>query len=145
MKRVLFGLSLLACAAAATAADESFQGVTCISFAPAGFCDGMEYDKAKKATWHNWDCLGSQGKQTSATYKNKAAHTFCDGTQGCNPAAAFGWDWITWDFNLKASTGTMTGMMSGEKKVIYQDVPVGITAGACNFSQAQGGVPSLSR
>ena len=144
MKKILFGLSLLACAAAATASDDSpLAGKHCISFAPAGFCDGMEFDSKTSATWHNYDCAGSQGVQTKANYAKGT--TFCDGTQGRNPAAAYGWDWVTWDFNLKASTGTMTGMMFGEKKVIYQDVPVDITAGACNFSRAQGGVPSLSR
>src|SRR5262245_27460958 len=117
MKKVLFGLSLLACAAAATAADASFPGQTCISFAPAGFCDGMQYDKAKKAIWHNYDCAGSTGKQTSSTYKKKKATTFCDGTQGCNPAAANGWDSFTWNFNLKNNTGTLTGIIGGDEFV----------------------------
>ena len=86
MKKILFGLSLLACAAAATAADEApLAGAHCISFAPAGFCDGMEYDSKTSATWHNYDCAGSQGLQTKANYKK--GKTFCDGTAGCNPAA----------------------------------------------------------
>jgi len=144
MKKILFGLSLLACAAAATAGDEAaLAGAHCISFAPAGFCDGMEYDSKKKATWHNYDCGGSQGLQTKANYKKGT--TFCDGTQGCNPAAAYGWDSFSWKFNLAASTGTLTGISGGQKQVLQQDIPVGITAGACGFSEAQGGVSSLSR
>jgi hypothetical protein len=148
MRKILFalsGLSLLACAAGATAADQNFAGVTCISFSPAGFCDGMEYDKAKKATWHNYDCAGSMGKQTKATYKKKAATTFCDGTKGCNPAAFDGWDSFTWKFNLKASTGTLTGMLDGTEYTLQQDIPVGITAGACAFNETKGGISSLSR
>ena len=144
MKKILFGLSLLACAAAAPAADTVFPGVTCISFAPAGFCDGMEYDKAKKATWHNYDCAGSQGKQTRALYPIHTV-TRCEGAKGCNPAAINGWDSFKWRFDLKASTGTLTGMLDGTKYTLQQDIPVGITKGACDFSQAKGGVSSLSR
>jgi len=144
MKSILFGLSLLACAAAATAADEApLAGVHCISFAPAGFCDGMEFDSKKSATWHSYDCAGSQGVQTKANYAK--GKTFCDGTAGCNPAAFYGWDSLSWKFNLTASTGTLTGMLGGQKQVLQQDIPVGITKGACDFSQAQGGVSSLSR
>ena len=144
MKKILLGLSLLACAAVATAADEApLAGAHCISFAPAGFCDGMQYDSAKSATWHNYDCAGSQGVQTKANYRK--GKTFCDGTQGCNPAAAYGWDSFTWKFDKAASTGTLTGMTGGTKVVLQQDIPVEITKGACNFSQAQGGVSSLSR
>lgn len=146
MKMIRFalsGLSLLTGAASATAADESKFPV-CISFAPAGFCDGMEFDAKTDATWHNWDCAGSQAPQSSAKYKVKKAHTVCDGTQGCNPAAAFGWDSLAWRFNLSDSTGTMIGVMAGQKYV-YQDVPVAITEGTCDFSRAQGGISSLAR
>ena len=138
MKKILFGLSLLACAAAATAADEApLGGAHCISFAPAGFCDGMQYDSKKSATWHNYDCAGSQGVQTKANYAK--GKTFCDGTAGCNPAAVYGWDSFTWKFDLTASTGTLTGMTGGTKVVLQQDIPVAITKGACDFSKTQGG------
>jgi hypothetical protein len=144
MNKVLFGLSLLACAAAATAADEApLAGAHCISFAPAGFCDGMEFDSKTNATWHNYDCAGSQGVQTTANYKK--GKTFCDGTQGCNPANIYGWDNFKWKFNLTNSTGTLTGETGGQKVVLQQDIPVGITKGACDFSQSQGGVSSLAR
>jgi hypothetical protein len=144
MKSILFGLSLLACAAAATASDEApLGGVHCIAFSPAGFCDGMEFDANKNATWHNYDCAGSQGAQTSANYKK--GKTFCDGSQGCNPANVYGWDSLSWKFNLTASTGTLTGVTGGQKVVLQQDIPVGITKGACNFSKVQGGVSSMTR
>lgn len=142
MKKTLFGLSLLACAAAAMASDEApLGGVHCISFAPAGFCDGMQFDTNKSATWHSYDCAGSQGVQTKANYKK--GKTVCDGTQGCNPAAAYGWDSLNWKFNLSASTGTLTGTIGGQKQVLQQDIPVAITKGACSFSEAKGGVSSL--
>jgi len=145
MKEILFGLTLIACAAGAAAANEpSLGGVHCISFAPAGFCDGMEYDSAKSATWHSYDCGGSQGLQTRALYPILTI-TRCDGAKGCNPAAAYGWDKLSWKFDLKASTGTLTGVMGGQKEVIQQDIPVDITKGACNFSNSQNGISSLSR
>lgn len=146
MKKIRFalsGLSLLACAATATAADESKFPV-CISFAPAGFCDGMEFDAKTDATWHSWDCAGSQAPQSSAKYKGTKAHTVCDGAQGCNPAVAYGYDSLVWRFNLSASTGTLIVVMAGQKEV-FQDIPVAITEGACDFSRVHGGVSSLAR
>src|SRR5690242_20361595 len=144
MKKILFGLSLLACAAAATAGNDAPAGGThCISFAPAGFCDGMEYDSATSATWHNYDCAGSQGVQTKASYSKGT--TKCLGTKGCNPANAYGWDALNWKFNKAASTGTLTGITGGQKVVLQQDIPVSITKGACNFSKVQGGVSALPR
>lgn len=144
MKTILFGLSLLACAAGAVASEDAFS-TTCLSFSPAGFCDAMEYDKAKKATWHNYDCAGSQGKQTTASYKKKGATTFCDGTKGCQPAQLNGWDSFSWAFNLKASTGTLTGMTGGSQFTLQQDMPIGISAGACSVNRAKSGVSSLGR
>ena len=138
MKKILFGLSLLACAAAANAAT------TCVSFAASGYCDGMQYDSKKKATWHNYDCAGSMGKQTTAKYAKKKASTTCDGTAGCNPAATYGWDSLDWAFNVKASTGTLTGTYQGQQYVLQQDIPVTITSGACAFNGAKGGVSVLS-
>ena len=144
MKKILFGLSLLACAAAASAANEApLGGVHCISFAPAGFCDAMQYDSAKSATWHNYDCAGSQGVQTTANYKK--GKTFCDGTAGCEPAAGNGWDSFTWKFDKANNTGTLTGITGGQKIVLQQDIPVAITKGACPFNRTQGGKSSLSR
>ena len=140
----LSGLSLLACAATANAADEGSYPV-CISFAPAGYCDGMEFDAKTDATWHNYDCAGSEGAQTMEKYKGKKVHTVCDGAAGCNPAAAYGWDSLVWRFNLAASTGTLTGFTGGQKEVLQQDIPVSITSGACDFSRVQGGVSSLLR
>jgi hypothetical protein len=147
MKKIFFalsGLSLLACAATATAGDEATYP-TCISFAPAGYCDGMEFDSKTNATWHNYDCAGSQGAQTRAKYKTGRVHTFCDGRAGCQPAAVNGWDSFTWRFNLAASTGTLTGMIGGSQVTLQQDIPVAITQGACDFARTQGGVSSLSQ
>jgi hypothetical protein len=93
---------------------------------------------------HRGYCAGSQGKQTRALYPIHTV-TRCDGAKGCNPAAYDGWDSFKWRFDLKASTGTLTGVTGGEKFVLQQDIPVSITKGACDFSQAQGGVSSLSR
>lgn len=145
MNKILFalsGLSLLACAATATAAEDGTYP-RCISFSPAGFCDGMEFDAKTDATWHNYDCAGSQGAQTSEKYKGKKVHTFCDGTAGCEPAAVNGWDSFTWRFNLMASTGTLTGVTGGQVFVLQQDMPVAITQGACDFSRVKGGVSSM--
>jgi hypothetical protein len=145
MKSILFGLSLLACAAASTSAIAATDGGThCISFSPAGFCDGMEYDGKKSATWHNYDCAGSQGKQTKANYKKGT--TFCNGDKGCQPAQLNGWDSFSWSFDLKASTGTLTGITGGQEFTLQQDIPVGITKGACDFAQFnKSGVSSLAR
>jgi hypothetical protein len=144
MKKTLFGLALIACAAAATAADEApLAGAYCVSFAPAGFCDGMQYDSKTSATWRNYDCAGSHDVQTRASAKKGT--TFCDGTQGCNPAAVNGWDSFSWKFDRANLTGTLTGVLGGEEIVLQQDIPVSLTKGACGFSQAKGGVSSLAR
>ena len=144
MKAILFGLSIFACAAAATAADESvLAGPHCISFAPAGFCDAMQFDTNKSATWRNYDCAGSDGVQTKAVART--GNTFCDGTQGCQPAAGNGWDSFRWEFDKTNSTGTLTGTTGGQKIVLQQDIPVALTAGACEFNRVQSGISSLSR
>ena len=145
MKTILFGLSLLASAAGASAASEAVTFPVCISFAPAGFCDSMQYDSKKKATWVSYDCAGSNGAQTTAKYKKKAATTFCDGTKGCNPAATYGWDSFTWEFDIKGATGTLKGMTGGSEFVLQQDMPIGVSQGVCSAAKAQGGVSSLAR
>lgn len=141
MKKILFGLSLLACAAAATAEAPAGKFPKCVSFAPAGYCDAMQYDGKKAATWKNYDCGGSAGAQTKASYKKGS--TYCDGTAGCNPAAAYGWDSFTWKFNWANNTGTLTGMTGGTQVVLQQDMPIEVTAGACTV--VEGGVSSLAR
>lgn len=141
MKKILFGLSLLAAAAAASAAAPAGKFPSCVSFAPAGFCDAMQYDGKKSATWISYDCAGSNGEQTKASYgKGK---TFCDGTQGCNPAAAYGWDSFSWKFNWETNTGTLIGMTGGTEVVLQQDMPIEVTKGACTV--VEGGVSSLAR
>jgi hypothetical protein len=146
MKAILFGLSLLACAAAATAANEpEAAGPYCVSFAPAGFCDGMQFNTGTSATWYNYDCGGSTSDQTQAKVLAKAALTLCDGTQGCEVAAGGGWDSLKWQFNRTASTGTLTGMTGGQKIVLQRNIPVEVTEGACAFNRIQGGISSLAR
>ena len=143
MKKTLFALSLLACAAAATANDQvEARGAYCVSFAPAGYCDGMQYDSARKATWINYDCV-NDGKQTAASWRQGT--TTCVGARGCNPSAGSGWDQLNWKFNKSASTGTLTGVSGGVSQTLIQDMPVAITSGACNFVAAQGGATSLPR
>ena len=134
MKKILFGLSLLACAAAANAAFPK-----CVSFAPAGFCDAMQYDAKKAATWKNYDCAGSAGVQTSANYAK--GKTTCTSASGCNPSAAYGWDSLNWKFNFANNTGTLTGTTGGSKVVLQQDMPIEVTKGAC--SVVEGGKSSL--
>jgi hypothetical protein len=141
MKKILFGMSLLACAAAATA--DTTAAAHCVDFAAAGYCDAMQYDSGFKATWHNYDCGGSQGKQTKALYFKGT--TVCDGTKGCNPAAAYGWDSLNWKFNKTASTGTLTGTSAGVEYILQQDMPVAISSGACAVSGIAGGKSVLSR
>ena len=142
MKKILFGLSLLACAAGATAAEEG-AFPKCVSFAPAGFCDAMQYDTKASATWKNYDCGGSSGVQTTAKYKK--GKTTCTGASGCNPAAAFGWDYLNWKFNFANNTGTLTGSTGGTKIVLQQDMPIEVTAGACSVVESKGGVSALMR
>jgi hypothetical protein len=130
MKKFLVGLSLMACGAAATAA------VNCIAF--TNFCDAMQYDSGFKATWKSYDCAGSSGKQTKAT--------FCDGAAGCNPAAAYGFDSLSWTFNKTAGTGTLVGVVAGSPVTLQQDTPISVTPGACAVNVGNGsGVSSLSR
>ncbi len=143
MKAIFAALSVIACAAAAMPAAAASK--YCVSFAPAGFCDGMEFDGVKSATWHNYDCAGSTGKQTTAKATKKAATTTCDGSKGCNPAAAYGWDSLDWSFNGTDDTGTLTGTTGGQTFVLQQDIPVSVTAGACAFSEGKGGTSSLAR
>ena len=137
MKKLLIGLSLLACGVAATAATE------CISFAPSGYCDGMQYD-GNKGTWYNYDCGGSQAKETFAHYGTSKAFAYCK-TGSCDVATNYGWDNLTWKFDLTNSTGTLTGVTGGTKYTLQQDIPVAITSGACTFSGTNGGASSLSR
>lgn len=140
MKKILFGLSLLACAATVTAAQpEAFP--TCVSFAPAGFCDSMQYDAKRAATWVSYDCAGSSGAQTKASYAK--GKTKCFASSGCNPSAAYGWDELNWKFNFTNNTGTLTGVSGGVKTVIQQDMPIAVIAGAC--TAAEGGRSSLAR
>jgi hypothetical protein len=141
MKKILFALSVLACAAAAPAAANA--AATCVSFAPAGYCDAMQYDSKKKASWHNYDCAGSSGQQTTAKYKKGT--TTCDGATGCNPAAAYGWESLDWKFNFSSNTGTLTGVTGGVEYVLQQDMPIEVTAGVCSVNAAKGGVSSLVR
>jgi hypothetical protein len=141
MKKILFGLSLLACAASASAAAEAFP--KCVSFAPAGFCDSMQYDGRRDATWVSYDCAGSNGVQTKASYAK--GKTFCDGALGCNPAAAYGWDSFKWKFNFTNNTGTLTGVSGGVKTVLQQDMPISVTNGTCTAAEGKGGVSSLAR
>ncbi len=138
MKKLLLGLSLLACGAAASAAT------VCVSFAPAGYCDSMQYD-GNKATWINYDCGGSQAKQTFAFYGASKAFAYCK-NGSCDVATNFGWDSFTWKFDLANSLGTLTGKLAGDKIVLQQDMPVAISAGACTgLTNGGGGTSSLSR
>ena len=140
MKNVLFALSVLACAVAAPAAATA--GPVCVSFSPAGYCDSMQYDTKKSATWINYDCSNS-GPQTKANYKR--GKTVCDGAKGCNPSALYGWEFLNWKFNKKASTGTLTGTTGGVEYVLQQDMPVEYSKGACTALANPGGVSALSR
>lgn len=141
MNKTLLALAVLASAAAAPAYAGS---PVCVSFAPAGFCDSMQFDSKKKATWENYDCAGSMGKQTTASYKKKATTT-CDGAKGCNPSAYYGWDSLDWTFNLSNNTGTLTGVIAGTTYTLQQNMPISVTEGACSGSKVQGGVSSLAR
>lgn len=138
MKKILFGLSLLACAAAANAG----KFPVCVDFSAAGYCDAMQYDAKKAATWIRWDC-SQDGAQTKASYKK--AFTKCDGAAGCNPSAAYGWETLDWKFDFANSTGTLTGVLGGVTYVLQQDMPVAVYAGACTAAEGKGGVSSLSR
>ena len=143
MKKILFALSALAFAAAASTANAATDaGAKCVSFAPAGFCDAMQYDTKKSATWHNYDCGGSQGVQTTANYKK--GKTTCTSASGCAPAAPFGWDYLNWKFNFSNNTGTLTGSSGGVVMVLQQDMPIEVTAGACSVVESKG-VSSLAR
>jgi hypothetical protein len=144
MKKLLFGLSLVACAASAGAATDILGGVHCISFSPAGYCDAMQFNSLINANWHNYDCAGSDGKQTRAVYPVHTL-TYCSGKKGCQPAQVNGWDSFKWRFDLKQSTGTLTGMLGGTQYTLQQDMPVAVTKGACDVNQAKGGVSSLAR
>jgi hypothetical protein len=129
MKKILFGLSLLACAAAATAASPAGKFPSCVSFAPAGFCDAMQYDAKKSATWVSYDCAGSNGAQTKASYGKGT--TRCVGASGCNPSAAYGWDELNWKFNFANNTGTLVGITGGTEFILQQDMPIEVSKGAC--------------
>lgn len=138
MKKILSGLSFVACAAFAPAA---FAFPTCVSFAPAGFCDAMQYDSANSATWKSYDCAGSAGAQTKANYTKGT--TKCKGANGCNPAAAYGWEALNWKFKFGSSTGTLTGVSGGVKTVLQSNMPISVTEGAC--AVVEGGKSVLAR
>lgn len=138
MKKILSGLSFVACAAFAPAA---FAFPTCVSFAPAGYCDAMQYDSETSATWKNYDCGGSAGAQTKANYTKGI--TKCKGAGGCNPSAAYGWDALNWKFNFGNNTGKLTGVSGGVKTVLQNGMPISVTEGACTV--VEGGKSALSR
>lgn len=142
MSKILFALSVIACAAATTVPVTASAGTAnCVSFAPAGYCDSMQYNGNKKATWVKWDCTNS-AKQTTANYKKGT--TTCDGATGCDPSYTYGWDSLDWKFNFTASTGTLTGMYAGSQYVLQQDMPVSVTPGACAANATRGGVSVLA-
>ena len=141
MKKILFGLSVLASAAFAPAAQAAFPN--CVDFSAAGYCDAMQYNSETSATWVRYDCA-SNGDQTKAVYSK--GKTVCKGAKGCNPAAAYGWEALNWKFKFGSSTGTLTGISGGVKTVLQQDMPVALYDGACSGqSQAQGAKSSLSK
>ena len=140
MKKILFGLSLVA---SATFAPAAYAYPVCVSFAPAGYCDAMQYDSETSATWKNYDCAGSAGAQTKAVYS--LGKTVCKGAKGCNPSAAYGWDALNWKFNFTKNTGRLTGISGGVKTVLQQGMPIEVTNGACSVAEGSGGVSSLAR
>ena len=140
MKKILLGLSVIAAAAASPAAHAAYP--KCVDFSAAGYCDAMQFDGKRAATWIRYDCA-SNGAQTKASYPK--GKTKCDGASGCNPAAAYGWEALNWKFNYTNSTGTLTGVSGGVKYVLQQDMPVSLYDGACTAAEAKGGVSSLAR
>lgn len=134
-------LALLSAVGAASTAEAAYP--KCVSFAPAGFCDAMQYDAKKQATWHNYDCGGSQGLQTSASYPK--GKTKCTAASGCNPSAAYGWDSLKWKFNWTNNTGTLKGVSGGTTTVLQQDMPIAVSDGACSVNEVKGGASSLAR
>ena len=138
MKKIVSLLALLGTFGAANA--QSFP--VCVSFAPAGYCDGMTYTSATSADWYKWDC-SQTGAQTKANYAK--GKTVCKGAKGCNPSATYGWDALNWKFKFSKNTGTLTGISGGVKTVLQQDMPIAVTAGACTHLESKGGVSSLSR
>jgi hypothetical protein len=140
MKKILFGLTVLA-AAASTPAAYAFP--TCVSFAPAGYCDAMQFDGENAATWIKYDCSNSS-PQTSANYTK--GKTNCKASSGCEPSTSYGWTWLKWKFNMGSSTGTLTGKTGGTKYVLQQDMPVAISEGACTAANlGKSGTSVLSR
>jgi hypothetical protein len=138
MKKIVSLLALLGAFGAANA--QSFP--LCVSFAPAGFCDAMQYDSATSATWKNYDCGGSAGAQTKADYSR--GKTVCKAAKGCNPSAAYGWDALKWKFKFAQNTGTLTGISGGVPTVLQQDMPIAVAAGACTINEVKSGVSSLA-
>jgi hypothetical protein len=143
MKKILFGLSLIACAAATMVpmTASAKKGATCVSFSPAGYCDSMQYDSKKSATWVKYDCSSSSA-QTTANLKKGI--TTCDGATGCEPSYTYGWDSLDWKFDFASSTGTLTGMYAGTEYVLQQDMPVSVTPGVCPAAGTKGGVSVLA-
>lgn len=137
MKHVLFALSLLASATAAGAYP------VCISFAPAGYCDAMQFDGKKNAVWVNHYCNGVNSAQTSAKYKKKLATTTCDGASGCEPAAGRGWDSLEWVFHPKSGFGSLIGRRQGNEEHLVVGMPVDVIEGAC--TPVEGGRSTLDR
>lgn len=139
MKKVLFGLSLLASAAGASAFP------VCVSL--ADYCDKMQFDGKKSATWVNTtSCDGTtSGEQTKAKYKKKLATTTCIGAEGCDPAAVFGWTSLDWSIDVKASTATVSGVFDGVEYIIGQDMAASITEGTCAVTESNRGRALLAR
>jgi hypothetical protein len=140
MKKIVSLLALLAAFGASATAEAAFP--KCVSFAPAGYCDGMTYDAKKAATWYKYDCANS-GAQTSDNYAK--GKTKCTAASGCNPSAAYGWDVLKWKFNFANNTGTLKGISGGVTTVIQQDMPIAVSAGACTHLEGKSGVSSLAR
>lgn len=140
MKKILLGLSVLAAAAATSTG--AMAAKACYDFSAAGYCDAMQYDSGRKATWIRWDCTNSS-KQTKASYRKGT--TSCTGASGCDPSATYGWDSLDWKFNKTASTGDLTGVYQGTQYQLQVGMPIAISTGACAANGTRGGKPSMAR
>ena len=138
MKRLMIGLALLALGTVAHA-----QQSVCVSFAPGGFCDGLEVTFTPgvsiSGTWQNYDCTGVDASLTASIPRGDGEFRFICSNADCATAQVFGWDVLVLDLDAPIQVLDLFGVVGGQI-LLDLPTPVEITPGACPFNpQREGG------
>ena len=119
----------------------------CFSWAPSGFCDGLELSKSGpniSGTWQNWDCGGSdvtiRGRfggnfQNNCSGGNSNVIVACRAADGCSVAGQ------SWWFNIESPIDGTMDMNNGEYpsgSCWIDELAYSLSLGACPFAPVGG-------